>query len=154
MKWIVNNKNIMRAQSADPRTKLYAYKAFKVLKPGVGLPPVHDGKKRYKLRPGTVIKQDQCNSDPFQDCGIGLHVCTMEWACDFWVNYERIDMWRPLQIWKVEFGPLDIGCVPFERVEVRRADGSLESITDQALGKFRVRRFKLVKRVRWGKSNP
>jgi len=152
MSRIANNDNLLRLQSLDPATKLHAYKVFAVDKHGRGRPPVYGSSLRYRLRKGGVIKQDACNSDPNADCGIGLHACTMEWACDFWHDYERHDHYMPLQIWKIEFGPLDIGCVPTEPTAA--SSGTLDSITTKAMGKFRLRQFKLVKRVRWGKSNP
>jgi hypothetical protein len=68
---------------------------------------------------GSVIEISECDEDPAHDCGKGLHVATLPWCLSRMLEGYRIMI--------VEFVAADIACIP-----------------NDASGKFRVRRLKVV----------
>jgi hypothetical protein len=131
------NKNLLGLQRQ--RCPFYAFKVFRVKSnPDIGYPPVRlSSAARYRLKEGTEVNQKTCDSSPLNECGIGLHVATIEWATRYWDSkWAR----RGVVIWRVLIEPLYIGAVPFR---------SLPDNSITAVGKFRVRKFTMVCQVDW-----
>ena len=68
---------------------------------------------------GAELSVDKANEDPNEDCGEGLHVATLPWCLSQRQAGQRILV--------VEFTANDIACIP-----------------NDASGKFRVRRLKVI----------
>jgi uncharacterized protein YjbI with pentapeptide repeats len=82
-----------------------------------GASPIHHKRLTYTV--GATVEQPDADTDPENDCGVGLHVATLDWCLRNWS-----EGWRILV---VEFTAADIACIP--------------NATD---GKIRVRKLTVV----------
>ena len=135
---VATKKNLLELQKLPKNTIVHAYKGIGK----DGSAPIQEKPMGYKV--GGTYKQKRCNRNPKKDCAVGLHVATREWVLD-WFDYpeDREENFLVL----VEFCVRDIGCVPYRMEWI---DASTD--TKKAYGKFRVTKFKIVKKLRWPKS--